>query len=483
MSEVRAAIYLRISRDDLDTGLAVERQREDCLRIVTERGWNLIAEPYVDNAISASKRKVSRPAYDRMREDFEAGAFDALVCYDLDRLTRQPRQLEDWIDAAEERGLLLVTANGEADLTTDNGRLFARIKASVARAEIERKGARQKRANIQRIESGRPAPGRRRYGYEPDGTTPRESEAVHVRRMFEHVAAGGSIRSIAMMLREEGVDPAPGKQWGAGRVRYILNNPSYGGKVHRFGEAVDSSQITPIVPAELAEEVRAILADEARRTTPGPAVRYLGSSLAHCAICDATMMNLAGGYRCRESASHAFINKESLDSRIREEVALAFLSSGRDLVASGESGSVAPLVAALRKNSAAALATAEDRDEGLLSKADARTRLVELRIERESIEAKLDAARAERSSSSSLADVAREVLGDEPRAVLPKDFFGPMLDAVVERFAALDIEKQRDTARALIDVTVEKGRDNRRRIHIWHKLATHLNPDLVGPGE
>ena len=61
---------------------------------------------------------------------------------DVDRLTRQPSQLEEWIDRAEEHGLKLVTSNGDADLSTDGGRMFARIKAAVARGEVERKGAR-----------------------------------------------------------------------------------------------------------------------------------------------------------------------------------------------------------------------------------------------------------------------------------------------------------------------------------------------------
>ena len=50
-----------------------------------------------------------------MVQDYDAGLFDALVCWDLDRLTRQPRQLEDWIERAEERGLVITTANGEAE--------------------------------------------------------------------------------------------------------------------------------------------------------------------------------------------------------------------------------------------------------------------------------------------------------------------------------------------------------------------------------
>lgn len=111
--------------------------------------------------------------------DYHAGLFSAIICYDLDRLTRQPRQLEDWIDAAELRGLALLTANGDADLSTDGGRTYARTKAAVARAEMERKGARQSRAHVQRAAQGRPPKGIRPMGYTISGETiPGEAEAV-----------------------------------------------------------------------------------------------------------------------------------------------------------------------------------------------------------------------------------------------------------------------------------------------------------------
>ena len=54
---------------------------------------------------------------------------------------------------------------GDADLSTDNGRLFARIKGAVARAEVERKSARQKRANKQRAKDGRPGRSTMPFGY------------------------------------------------------------------------------------------------------------------------------------------------------------------------------------------------------------------------------------------------------------------------------------------------------------------------------
>lgn len=476
----RAAVYLRISKDDQANGLAVERQREDSLKIIAERGWELVREPYVDNAISASKRNVKRPAYDQMEADYAAGKFEALVCYELDRLTRQPRQLEDWIDAAEERGLVLVTANGEADLATDSGRLFARIKASVARAEIERKGARQKRANLQRTQQGKPAPGRRRYGYEVDGVTPREGEAEVVRAMFGHIADGGSIRAIARKLETDGVDPAPGKSWSTGRVRYILLNPAYGGEVPTASGPLPSSILTPLVEPRLAAEVRAILADEGRQTTPGPTPRYIASGLAHCGAdgCDRKLYNLNNGYCCQAAQTgHVWINRPTLDARIRREVARAVLTAGRDLLRERRSAAVAPLIHRLERNDAAARHTLELQDEGMLSPSAARARLIDLKVERVSLEAELETARVERSASSSLAEVARELLGE--RLEWTASEFAALEADVVARFADMDVDRQRETARALLDVTVYSGRDNERRVVVHHKVATHLNPEAV----
>lgn len=117
----KVAIYLRISQDREMDGLAIDRQRQDCENLATYRGWEVV-ETYVDQSVSATDKTKARPAYTRMVTDYEAGKFSAIICYDLDRLTRQPRELEDWIDRAETHGLALVTANGDADLSTDGGR-------------------------------------------------------------------------------------------------------------------------------------------------------------------------------------------------------------------------------------------------------------------------------------------------------------------------------------------------------------------------
>ncbi|MFE3753474.1 recombinase family protein [Nocardia tengchongensis] len=201
-----------------------------------------------EKPISAFAETKKRPAYDRMVEDYRAGRFNALITWDLDRLTRQSRQLEDWIDVAEVNGLRLVAAIGEADLQTDGGRMYARIKAAVARAEMERKGARPSRALRQSAVKGRPPKGPRATGYTADGEIVPD-EAAAVRAVFEAFPNGSSRRAIAAALSgaepvvhrigESMVQDLPvsvpslsarkGGSWNPATVRHILRSPRYAG--------------------------------------------------------------------------------------------------------------------------------------------------------------------------------------------------------------------------------------------------------------
>ena len=194
-----------------------------------------------------------------------------VIAVDLDRLLRHPCDLVDLI-ATKAR---VLTVDGELDLTTADGEFRATMLAGIARFEVRRKGERQVRVP----RGARHAePGKRRYGYEVDGTTPRHEEAAVVRRIFEHIASGGSVRSIALALSEEQVDPGTARAWRPGRVREIANNPHYAVAMRYQDQVIESEHITRIVAPELAAEVRAILADPSRRTTPGSAPRHLASS-------------------------------------------------------------------------------------------------------------------------------------------------------------------------------------------------------------
>lgn len=364
---VRAAIYLRVSLDATGEGLAVGRQQQDCERIVRERGW-MLAETYTDNSISAYSKTKVRPAYDRMVNDFTAGRFSALVCWDLDRLTRQPRQLEDWIDAAQDRGLRLVTANGEADLSTDGGQMYARIKAAVARAEMDRKGKRQTRAQQQRAEMGRPPRGVRATGYTLDGDVI-HTEATAVREAYLAFASGASLNAIAAALSgnphenraaPRNVPTLPtrnGKPWSPSSVYGILRNPRYAGWSMLSGEIVRdttgapiSGQWEPIVSDGTWLEVQRRLDDPARKTNRvGTSRKHLGSGIYRCGVCLEPVKSHSSQYMTRyRCAGHIVRSQSQIDRYVLRIIELRLRKPDvKDLLASVDHAEMAGLQAAI----------------------------------------------------------------------------------------------------------------------------------------
>lgn len=296
-------MYLRQSRDQDGNRLAVTRQREDCERLVEARGWTL-AGTYEDNDKSATSGKV-RPAYRKLLLDISTGAIDAVVTWDLDRLHRRPVELEEFIDLADRHRLALATVGGDADLGTDNGRLFARIKGAVARAEVERKSARQKRAAQQAAENGR-APSRRAFGFLPGGMEQDPAEAPAVREAYQLLISGATLVNITDKLNAAGHVSTRGNPWRRTMVRaMLLNSRNAAIRTYR-GEEIGPGEWQAIVPEETWRAAVSLLADPSRRTNKGTARRWLGGGLYLCGRCGSDVKiayreNSTRVYACRAS--------------------------------------------------------------------------------------------------------------------------------------------------------------------------------------
>ncbi len=154
-----------------------------------------------DNDISASTGK-PRPGYQRLLKMMRAGSVDAVIVWHVDRLTRRLVDLEEVISICEVTGVRLATVTGDIDLSTDTGRMLARILASVARGEVERKGARQRRANEQRATGGHMGWTRRPFGYDrQDGQiVVVDAEARGLEEAARMVPAGSTLAAAARML-------------------------------------------------------------------------------------------------------------------------------------------------------------------------------------------------------------------------------------------------------------------------------------------
>ena len=82
--------------------MGVQRQLEDCRKLAGDRGWTVVDE-YVDNDVSAYSGK-RRPEYERMLADIRDGLRDAVLVYNMDRLTRRPIELEEFTAVCEAAG-------------------------------------------------------------------------------------------------------------------------------------------------------------------------------------------------------------------------------------------------------------------------------------------------------------------------------------------------------------------------------------------
>lgn len=291
----RAIIYLRISEDDIGAGLGVERQEEDARNYAERIGAEVIAV-IVDNDYSASKyAKKVRPGYRELMKLINAGEASMIICYNIDRLYRQPRELEDLIARCELGQIWIGSMHGELDLNDGDHRAWARILVTMAAKESDNTSRRKRRENEQTRERGIPA-APRSFGW-IDAMRQEPDEAEEVRRIVKRFLAGDSLYAIANDLTGRGVAGKNGGEfWQVATVKQLLQHPRNYGLVSYLeptptAERPDKKTlriIRPgifdgICPAEQYEEVQSLLASRRRQMRPRKTA--LLTNLVFCFTC------------------------------------------------------------------------------------------------------------------------------------------------------------------------------------------------------
>ncbi|MGC4960379.1 recombinase family protein [Gordonia sp. DT101] len=299
-----------------------------------------------------------RPDFERLLADVERGLIDVVVAQEWPRLERNRTDGVRVIETAQRCEILLTFAKGpDIDCTNAMGRLAADLYSAIARNEIEVKGERQSRAQLQRARQGRPPKGQRPVGYATNGDVV-EHEAAAIREVFRlfAVADGTTIAGLAAALSgkegpqvpksvprlprhtrtvmiernarrvAEGLPPKPvpddGK-WSTSTIVSILRNPRYAGysvytnRLDRTknkrqtwyaqivkdddGEPV-RGQWEPIVDELTWWRVQERLNEPSRVTnrTGSTTRKHLGSGLYRCGHCEQRVRTNGERYRCED---------------------------------------------------------------------------------------------------------------------------------------------------------------------------------------
>ncbi|MEU1512981.1 recombinase family protein [Streptomyces sp. NPDC005811] len=312
----RVAVYTRMSRDDERDGLGVARQREDCERLADLRGWD-VAKVYEDNDVSAFKRNVRRPEFELMLSDLAAGLIDGVVAYDLDRLARQPKDLERLIDLYDAHARrLFATVTNDVNLATPDGRTMARVMVAFANKSSHDASRRIQRKHLELARQGKSSGGPAPFGWLKGGLKLDPEAVEHIRAAQKQLLAGVRIGTIRSDWQRRGVaHPRRGTtRLPHHLVEQMLTNPRLCGYRTYKGEVLFEEDGQPVIgewevinTVEEWEAVCAVVA-ERKRKYPGRSLarKYLLSGIARCGLCHSKIRGHVNSRRKPGSDSAAF---------------------------------------------------------------------------------------------------------------------------------------------------------------------------------
>nr|WP_232789526.1 recombinase family protein [Streptomyces jeddahensis] len=186
---------------------------------------------------------------------------DGLIVYDIDRLTRDNRHLEDAIEVVENFRRPIIDITGTLDLLTDNGRTVARLLATVANKSSADTARRVRRKHHASQQAGIPTGSTRPFGYKDDKRTLDRKEATAIRNAVERILTGASHRAIAAEWNKQGITTTRRNRWSKETVKQVLRNPRICGyrsrKVREFNPETgsESVRVEPVID-DAGEPVR-----------------------------------------------------------------------------------------------------------------------------------------------------------------------------------------------------------------------------------
>lgn len=310
------AIYLRISKDAEAKGLGVGRQRDDCIALVHRIfGEAVEIREFVDNDISGGDF-TDRAGYDGLLEGLAAGEYAVIAAYDLDRITREGLESEEFYLVTEMWPARVVTCAGddlqpgteESDMDLVTARVasaFAIVERAKTRRRVRRKHAELAAAG--KISGGGP---RRPFGYEWDRLTIVEHEADQIVDAINDLYAGASLDTICKTWNAAGLttpegfrwlrnddetrsfaydeagdkipEELPGGPWYPTTLRRILTSARIAGWRESHGVFTAEAEWDAIVDRETVEALRELFADPDRRFGEDRSRKYLLPGFLRC---------------------------------------------------------------------------------------------------------------------------------------------------------------------------------------------------------
>lgn len=238
---MKIAVY---SRKSLFTGKgeSVENQIEMCREYIdfsfADKGPREIFV-YEDEGFSA--KDLNRPEFQKMMRDLETIRFDYIVCYRLDRLSRNVSDFSGLIEKLERKKVHLICIREHFDTSSPMGRAMMYITSVFAQLERETLAERVRDNMRMLARTGRWLGGTAPTGFDSaqlsevivDGKTKTSHTLVFnqeidvVKQMYKIFLENPSVAGVGKKLIRDGIRSGSGGFFSIPGIREILSNPVY----------------------------------------------------------------------------------------------------------------------------------------------------------------------------------------------------------------------------------------------------------------
>lgn len=218
----------------MDTEEVLARHRAALAEFAATHDIHII-ETYYE--VKSGESLYARPEMLRLLEDVEDGKYEAVLCMDLDRLSRGRMKDQGIIlDTFKDSGTLIITPEKTYNLSDEIDDELAEFKTFMSRREYKIINKRLRRGLMQSINDGwyvANAP----YGYRKVTVDKHptleivEEEAKFVRMMYDMYINGSGCTKIARHINALGAHPRRAASFNRSTVAMILRNPTYAGKI------------------------------------------------------------------------------------------------------------------------------------------------------------------------------------------------------------------------------------------------------------
>ncbi|MGQ9589910.1 MAG: recombinase family protein [Planctomycetota bacterium] len=297
----RVAFYTRISTDEDHQKYSLGAQKER-LEAFCKAQWDDAWQLHKIYRDTESGTHMNRPGLEEMLYDAGNQAFNTLLVFRVDRLSRKVRELAQMVDELTNNGVTLKSITEPFDTSNAAGKMMLQMLGVFAEFEHATIVERTKVGMEKKAKGGNFVGGHVPYGYRLDpekGLVVHEEEALIVRKMFKMYALGREGASaISTQLNEAGHRNRHGRKWNRRVVLYMLKNPVYVGKI-RWREVLYEGHHDPLVSEVLFEKANQVLQErhedlKGRQWHNGD--ERLLTGITRCARCNSHMFG-GGGYK------------------------------------------------------------------------------------------------------------------------------------------------------------------------------------------